>query len=115
MTRDQAIAALRAHADVLRARGVSRLALFGSTARDEARPDSDVDVLIDVGDDVPFSLLDLAGIEGFLTDVLGRPAHVVMGRDTMKPGFRARAMADAVPVFPASGDITRETLGDLRT
>lgn len=47
MRRDDAIRILREHASEIRAEEVTRLALFGSTARDQARPDSDVDLLVD--------------------------------------------------------------------
>jgi predicted nucleotidyltransferase len=43
---DEIIAALRAHEAELRAAGVAGLSLIGSTARGEARGDSDVDVLV---------------------------------------------------------------------
>ena len=47
LTRDQALRILRAHQTELEQRfGVVELALFGSTVRDEARPDSDVDLLV---------------------------------------------------------------------
>ena len=47
LTREQAIERLLAIEPDIRALGVQRLAIFGSVARDEARLDSDVDVLID--------------------------------------------------------------------
>ncbi len=48
MSRDEALAILRAHADELRSTfGVASLSLFGSVARDEARPGSDIDVLVE--------------------------------------------------------------------
>ena len=47
MKRVDAIAVLRAHEAELRGLGVEHLYLFGSTARDEAREDSDVDLFID--------------------------------------------------------------------
>ena len=47
LTRDQAIARLRAIESDVFALGVRRLALFGSVVRNEARPDSDVDVLVE--------------------------------------------------------------------
>jgi hypothetical protein len=46
MKREVAVAILKAHASELKALGVISLSLFGSTARDEARDDSDVDVVV---------------------------------------------------------------------
>lgn len=48
MVRDDAIRILGEHAEEIRAKGVTRLALFGSTARNEARASSDIDVLVDI-------------------------------------------------------------------
>ena len=48
MDRDEIIARLKAEEPALRARGVQGLSLFGSLARGEAGPQSDVDVLIDL-------------------------------------------------------------------
>lgn len=46
LTREQAVALLIASEAEIRALGVERLALFGSVVRNEARPDSDVDLLV---------------------------------------------------------------------
>jgi predicted nucleotidyltransferase len=61
-----------AHAKDIRARGGTRLAPFGSTARGEAGPSSDVDLLIEVGPRARFPLVDLAGLERFLSGLLLR-------------------------------------------
>jgi predicted nucleotidyltransferase len=55
--------------------GVTELALFGSTARDEARADSDVDVLVDF--DGPATSARYFGVQFFLEDLLGRPVDLV--------------------------------------
>lgn len=47
MSRDEAIRRIKAREAEIRALGVRAVYLFGSTARDEARPDSDVDVFVD--------------------------------------------------------------------
>ena len=47
MTRAEALAILTRHREELSAFGLRRLALFGSVARDEAGPDSDIDVLVE--------------------------------------------------------------------
>jgi predicted nucleotidyltransferase len=89
---------IRAHEAELRALGVARLWLFGSLARGEARPDSDVDVLIDIVSGRKFSLLDLAEVRLALCDLLGREAGVVI-REDLRPRFRDRIADDLVEAF----------------
>ena len=55
--------------------GVSRLALFGSTARDEAGSNSDIDVL--VAFDGPATSKRYFGVQFYLEDLLGRPVDLV--------------------------------------
>jgi hypothetical protein len=50
MSREQIIATLRAHEQALKDAGVVRLSLFGSVARDEAGPDSDIDIAVRLGE-----------------------------------------------------------------
>src|SRR5258708_37564443 len=87
LTRDEAMRILRAHEAELRAEGVVRLALFGSTVRNEARPDSDVDVLIEYHEDHRLSLLDIAGLQGRLSELLGRAVELA-NRKHLKPFLR---------------------------
>ncbi|WP_199247063.1 nucleotidyltransferase family protein [[Phormidium] sp. ETS-05] len=54
MQRDEVLAILAEHRDRLKGFGVKSLALFGSTARNEARPDSDVDILVEFDGPVTF-------------------------------------------------------------
>lgn len=98
MRRDEAIDILKAHADEIRARGVTRLALFGSTARNEARSDSDVDVLVDIDEKRKFSLIDLAALRLYLCDILGREVEIAE-RPNLKPFLRDDVLADAVEVL----------------
>lgn len=58
-------------AEFCRRHGVSRLSLFGSILRDDFRPDSDIDVLVEFDGPSP-SLLDLGGMQVELTEMLGR-------------------------------------------
>ena len=99
--RDRVLATLRAHEPQLRRRGVGRLRLFGSIARGEAGPTSDVDRIaeIDRGRVARFSLLDLAGLELDLADLLGRVVQIVIAPDAMHPRMRMRVEADAIEVF----------------
>jgi uncharacterized protein len=78
MDRDDIIARLRSTAPALRAEGVTKLAIFGSRARGVARPDSDLDVLIDVDPDFQILLLNLSGAGLIVEDAMGLKAQVSM-------------------------------------
>lgn len=58
--------------------GVAQLALFGSSARDEARPDSDLDVLVDF--DGPATSRRYFGVQFYLEDLFGRPVDLVTSK-----------------------------------
>ncbi len=61
LRRDEALALLRAHAgEIERRHGIRPIALFGSVARDEARVDSDVDVLVEYAGTVGWSAISRA-------------------------------------------------------
>ncbi|MHB8812784.1 MAG: type II toxin-antitoxin system ParD family antitoxin [Steroidobacteraceae bacterium] len=89
---------LKALETPLRERGLTALALFGSTARGTSRPDSDVDVLIDIAPDVSFSLVDLVSVKHFLEDNLARKVDVVI-REGLDPAIRDRVVREARTVF----------------
>jgi predicted nucleotidyltransferase len=98
MDREQVIAALRGREKELRAAGVVRISLFGSTVRGEQRPDSDVDLLAAFDSSRRLSLLDVVGIERQISDVLGRPVELVE-EGTLKPRVRRTVDAEAVRAF----------------
>ncbi|SEP40898.1 hypothetical protein SAMN04487843_11652 [Methylobacterium sp. ap11] len=98
MTRGDAISRLRAHADSVRAMGATSLFLFGSTVRDDARPDSDLDLFIDYDPESRFNGFDLVGIKLFLEDRLGTAIDVTT-RDGLHPRLRDRIERSAVRVF----------------
>jgi predicted nucleotidyltransferase len=79
----------------LRAAGVSALYLFGSEARGEAGPDSDIDLAFDVKADSRFSLLDQGRLQVRLEEVLRRHVDFV-SREGMRPKMRARVEAEMV-------------------
>ena len=88
------LALLRAHKPVLAERfGVVGLALFGSTVRDEAGPDSDIDILVSFDHVVGWR--DLFGTEQYIEDLLGRPVDLVMEgavRAELRPYIEAEAV-----------------------
>lgn len=96
--REKIQAELKALEEPLRERGLAALALFGSTARGTSRPDSDIDVLIDVAPEVSFSLVDLVSVKHFLEDNLRRKVDVVM-REGLDPAIRDRVIREARAVF----------------
>jgi uncharacterized protein len=98
MTRDQVIATLREHEAELRAAGVVRLSLFGSTARGDRRPDSDIDLLAAFDESRRISLLDVAGIELQLAGLLGEPVDLVE-EGTLKPRVQRSVQSEAVRAF----------------
>lgn len=98
MDRDQVIAILREHEPELRAAGVIRLSMFGSTARGDHRPDSDIDLLAAFDDTRRISLLDVAGIEGQISQMLGHSVELIEER-TLKPRVRKNVEVEAVRAF----------------
>ncbi len=98
MDRDDAIRILGEHAEEIRAKGVTRLALFGSTARNEARASSDIDVLVDIDEGRKFSLIDLAGLRLYLCDILGHEVEITE-RGNLKPFLKDDILAEAVDVL----------------
>ncbi len=71
MDRDHVLATLRAHEGKLKQAGIVRLSLFGSTARGDGGPDSDVDLLAAFDSTRRISILDIAGMELDLSEILG--------------------------------------------
>jgi predicted nucleotidyltransferase len=98
MNRDAVIAALRAHEPELKAAGVVRLSLFGSTSRDAAGPESDIDLLAAFDEARPLSLLDVIRIENQLADLLGQPVDLIE-EGTLKPRVRQNVDLEALRAF----------------
>ena len=75
--------------------GARSVRVFGSAARGEARPDSDIDLLVDL--EPGRSLLDLVALKQDLEDLLGRRVDVVTVSG-VSPYLREQILRDAVPV-----------------
>lgn len=94
MKRAELLALLQQHRPVLAERfGLTKLALFGSHARDEARPDSDVDVL--VAFDGPATSERYFGVQFYLEDLLNRPIDLVT-EGALRPQFRPYVERDTL-------------------
>ncbi len=86
MNRQRALELLRSSKPELAARyGVTRLAVFGSTARDSAKATSDIDVLVDF--DGPATSKRYFGVQFYLEDLLGCPVDLVTEK-ALRPELR---------------------------
>jgi uncharacterized protein len=81
--------------DAARAHGVRRVRVFGSLARGQAVPSSDVDLLVDL--EAGRTLLDLAAFRRNAQETLGVPVDVATP-DMLKERIRAEVMSEALPL-----------------
>jgi predicted nucleotidyltransferase len=79
-----------------RENGVARLAVFGSTARNEAGPDSDVDLLVRFAR--PLSLLKQTALERRMSEILGRKVDLV-SENALSPYLRDKVMRDLRVIY----------------
>ncbi len=97
MNRDEAISRLRDHEPDLKRLGAERLYMFGSTARGEAKDDSDVDLFFDY-EKGKLGLFELMDVKDYAASILGRKADI-MTRDSLHKTLRRRIEAAAIRVF----------------
>lgn len=95
MNRQEVIARLKENEVALRARGVSHAALFGSLARGDDRPDSDIDIMIEVDPAARIGVYEYVALKDYVAGLFEGPVDVV-SRDGLKPYVRPAATADAI-------------------
>lgn len=98
MNAQDIIAKLRENEAALRARGVTHAALFGSRARGDNRPDSDIDIMIEIAPDAPVGVYEYVAITQFLSELFENRVDVA-NRGKLKPLVRPVAERDAVYAF----------------
>jgi predicted nucleotidyltransferase len=98
MNKQDVLDRLRRNERALRERGVTHAALFGSLARGDARPDSDIDIMVEIAPDARIGLFQYVGIVHYLEDLF--PVRVdVANREGLKPFVRPSAERDAIYAF----------------
>ena len=97
MERDEAIGRLKRHEADLKRLGVKRLYMFGSTARGEAKEDSDVDLFFDY-EKGKRGLFELMDVKAYAASILDRKADVIT-RDSLHKSLRRQIEETAARVF----------------
>ena len=88
-------------AEFCRRNKIVELAMFGSAARGELRPDSDIDLMVTFAPDAELSLFDFAGMQSELSQILGRDVDLVQ-RGTVRNPFRRRSIERDLTVVYAA-------------
>jgi predicted nucleotidyltransferase len=98
MNSSEALETLRRSERALRGRGVKHAALFGSVARGNHRPDSDIDIMIEIDPDARITVFDYVDLKEYIAGLFSDPVDVV-NREGLKSHVRPAAMADAIYAF----------------
>lgn len=88
-------------ADFCRKWGITEFALFGSAARRELRPHSDIDVMVVFAADAARSLYDFVDMQDELRAIFGRDVDLVERRSIRNPFRRHNIMRDLAVVYAA--------------
>jgi uncharacterized protein len=98
MNRKDIITRLRENEAALRERGIRHVALFGSCARGEKRPDSDVDIMIELDPTARIGVYEYVAIKDYIAGLFDTHVDVVR-RERLKPYVRLAAVGDAIYAF----------------
>ncbi len=98
MKRDEVIGKLRAHEAELKAAGIQRLAIFGSVARGDNSPESDVDLLADFDKTRHYTLLTMGRLESRLAELLGTRVDL-SSPEWLKESVKDQVLREAVLAF----------------
>ena len=76
----------------------ARAAAFGSVARGDSGPESDIDIMVEIDPEAHLTVFDYAGLKDYIASLFEGPVDVV-NRDGLKPYVRPAATADAIYGF----------------
>ena len=96
MTKKEIEKKLASHRDELRKMGVVSLAVFGSAARGESTPQSDIDLLVDF--DPHVGLFHLFEIQQRLEEIIGVPRIDLIQKGAIHPALKEQILSEAVNV-----------------
>jgi predicted nucleotidyltransferase len=97
MNSEHVIKTLKRHHADLRRRGVLHVDLFGSVARGDDHPDSDIDIMVEIDPEAEMDVYAYVALKQYIGALFDRPVDVV-NREALKPYVRP-ALADALNVF----------------
>lgn len=95
---EDALDKLRGARSALKERGVVHAAVFGSTARGQAGPDSDIDILVELDPDAEIGLFGYARLKLDIDQMFGGRTDVV-NRRMLRPLLRDQILGEAVDAF----------------
>lgn len=98
MDRDDVITRIKKAEPAIRALGAQAVYLFGSTARNEATPTSDVDIFIDKDPKKPLGFMEFFGLEELLEEALGAKIDLCT-RPDLHPALRASIEQSAIRIL----------------
>lgn len=97
MTKEECVKLLKKSMDILKGKyGITSLSLFGSTARDEQKEGSDIDLFVDTETPNPFLLMDA---KEFLEDATGASVDIVRNHQNLNPRLKKRILKDGIFIF----------------
>ncbi len=77
--------------------GVIDVGLFGSYIRNEQNKDSDIDILVDLGEPLQIDLMDLVNLERYLNELLGHQVDVAI-KSSLRKRIGKRILEEVVPL-----------------
>jgi predicted nucleotidyltransferase len=98
MDRATIVERIKAKEAAIRKEGATHLYLFGSRARGDNKPTSDLDVYVDYDPEAKFSIFDLVGIKLLIEDDLGIDVHITT-KNSLHPELKDKIEAQSICVF----------------